>query len=465
MKNTTRQWLIACICLFYFVPLSIAQKNLVMVHGLGGGVNSLGGYGTTFQTERQIGQAVNFEHNSAVSVSVAASDSRDKTISQSPGHSRSADIGIGHSMGGLTVREMDRQAIQGNQEKMFGGFIALGAPNQGTQFVNSFRTGSTNIFIASACKEVIADPLLSMTGSILNLFGVGGSASSIVATIQNFDGIICFGLSHLFTSSASFKDFTKPSIDDFAQSSTFLTGPNGLNAFTSTTHKVSFEGNENGPVHWRLFGADKFGVFDASSLHPDNANADQQLVNIMNDIENIELVAGIVFSAISISAIFSGAWNLVLPAAFAAYEFFDGYTWLQRSESKYNDIIGAFTSFQELQQMDLFVCVGERSSLEAAYQRGSINMIQYYSGVSALYSNPNCYQHSIVNVMVPNNGASDGIVPLSRQMLPGAAGHKTIDGINHFEFRDHPDVKATFDLLFNGQIPMNEAARLFFLTP
>ena len=116
--------------------------------------------------------------------------------------------------------------------------------------------------------------------------------------------------------------------------------------------------------------------------------------------------------------------------------------------------------------MDLFVCVGERSSLEAAYQRGSINMIQYYSGVSALYSNPNCYQHSNALVSVPNNGASDGIVPLSRQMLPGAAGHKTIDGVNHFEFRDHPDVKAAFDLLFNGSMELNSPAAVqFFTTP
>ena len=413
MKNTTRQWLIACICLFYGLSVSIAQKNLVMIHGLGGGVNSLGGYATTFQTERQIGQAVNFGHNSAVSVSVAASDSRNKTISQSPGHSRSADIGIGHSMGGLTVREMDRQAIQGNQEKMFGGFIALGAPNQGTQFVNSFRTGSTNIFIASACKEVIADPLLSMTGSILNLFGVGGNASSIVATIQNFDGLICLGLSYIYTNSASFKDFRQPSIDDFAQSSTFLTGPDGLNAFTSTTHKVSFEGNEFGPVHWRLFGAEKYGVFDASGLHADNANADQRLVDIMNDIENIELVGGIVFSAIAIAAIFSGSWNLVLPAAFAAYEFFDGFTWLQQSESKYNDIIGAFTSFQEMQRFRFFDCAGQVGSLEQSYQSGQISMIQYYMGVSALYSNLSCYREEDILVSVPNNGASDGIVPPS----------------------------------------------------
>ena len=49
-------------------------------------------------------------------------------------------------------------------------------------------------------------------------------------------------------------------------------------------------------------------------------------------------------------------------------------------------------------------------------------------------------------------------------MLPGAAGHKTINGINHFEFRDHPDVKATFDLLYEGQLDLNnnQAAIEFF---
>ena len=459
MKNTTRQWLIACICLFYFVPLSIAQKNLVMVHGLAGGTKSLGGYAALFKRERSsVNESVNFEHNSASGISDAATDARNKTIQLSPGRNRSADIGIGHSMGALTAREMDRQGNQG-QEKMFGGFVLLGSPNQGSKLVTSFKNGAVNGFLSDGCKEVIADPLLS----IVNILTLGTDANVFVGILQNFDGQICNIAAKLVSNDDAFKGFQTPSINDFDENAPFLNGPNGINSFTSTTHKVSFLGNENGPVHWRLFGSNFFTPNDGLTLN--EAGGDQRLVNIMNDVENIELAAGIVFSAISIACIFTGAWNMIMPCAFAAYQFFDGFTWLQQSESKYNDLIGAFTSFQEMQQIDFFSCVGERSSLEAAYQRGSINMVQYYSGVSALYSNPNCYQHNNALVTVPNNGASDAVVPLSRQNLPEAAANTVLDGVNHFELRDHPRVTTEFNKLFNGGIPMNEAARLFFMTP
>ena len=459
MKNTTRQWLIAFVCLFYFVPLSIAQKNLVMVHGLGGGVKSLGGYGAKFQNERQIGQAANFEHNSANGIPAAASDARDKTIGKSPGHIRSADIGIGHSMGGLTVREMDRQAIQGNQEKMFGGFIVLGSPNQGSKLVQSFNNGAVNNFLSDACKEVIADPLLA----IANILTLGTSANGFVGLLQAFDTQICNFAAKLLASGDAFAAFQTPSINDFGENAPFLNGSNGINSFTSTTHKVSFLGNEFGPVHWRLFGANFFTPNDGLTLH--EPGADQQLVNIMNDVENVELVAGILFSSIAIAAIFSGAWNMILPASFAAFQFFDGFTWLQRSESKYNDIIGAFNSFQEMQTLRFFNCGGQVGSLESSYRSGQISMMQYYMGVSALYSNPSCYSEENLLVTVANNGESDGVVPLSRQNLTGAFNTR-IDEVNHFELRDHPRVTDRFIDLFEGNLSgMNPDARLFFITP
>ena len=362
-------------------------------------------------------------------------------------------------MGALTAREMDRQAIQGNQEKMFGGFVLLGAPNQGSKFVQSFRNGALAGFLSSFCTEVIADPILAALGY------AGAGVNPWVLLLQSFDGDICSFASHAYLNGDDFKDYRTPSIDDFGENAPFLNGPNGINSFTSTTHKVSFEGNEFGPVHWRLLGANRDGVYDGLNLHQENATADQKLVNIMNDVENIELAGGILFSAFAIIASFNIAtWILVIPAARAAYEFFDGYTWLQQSESKFNDLIGAFTSFQEMQRFRFFDCGGQVGSLESSYRSGQISMIQYYMGVSALYSNASCYREEDILVSVPNNGASDGIVPLSRQMLPTAAGHKTINGVNHFELRDHPDVTATFNLLFNGNLELNSPAAVQFFT-
>ena len=462
MKNTVIKCLSALVFTFWFLATGFAQRNFVMVHGLGGGLKSQAPYANLFAT-RANGTSVtpiNFEHNSANGIVAAAADATTKTIGLSSGRpaaNRSNDIGIGHSMGGLTVREMDRQAINTNQPKLFGGFIITGPPIHGSRLPTSFQDGSVNNFFHGLCQEVVVDPLLAIYR--LNWF------SFMLTKLTSWDDDLCDLLFKIVQKSETFKGFQTQSINDFSINANYLDNPTtGINSFTSTTHKVCFQGNENGPVHWRLFSS-FINTPNDGTLH--SGNHDQTGVVLMNVVEDLELLTGVVASQMAIGCMFDPAtWQYVYPCSRIAYELFDGYTWLQQSESQYNTLIGAFGYYQELQEINIFDCYGEREYLESRYRNGQITMIQYWEGVSALYRNPNCSRNVMIPVAIPLNGESDGVVPLKSQRLEGAANF-VLDGVNHFELRDHPKVTDQYDLLFSGRLNFNGnlAAQQFFVTP
>ena len=340
---------------------------------------------------------------------------------------------------------------------MFGGFIITGPPIHGSRLPTSFQDGSVHHFFNGLCKEVLLDPLLSIGGLLDNGFGY------ILNLLYTWDSEICDLLFQLMQKSETFAGFQTQSINDFSINANYLDNPTtGINSFTSPTHKVCFQGNENGPVHWRLFSS-FINTPNDGTLH--SGNHDQTGVVFMEVVENLELLTGVIAAQMAIGCMFDPAtWRYVYPFGRMSYQFFDGYTWLQQSESQFNTLIGAFGSFQEMQDLDIFDCYGERGALESRYQSGQISMMQYWQGVSALYSNPNCTRHIRVNVTVPLNGESDGVVPLKSQRLEGAANF-VLDGVNHFELRDHPKVTAQYNQLFLGNLTLtSSAAQNFFFT-
>jgi hypothetical protein len=469
MKNIFTKCLLALFLTFWFLSSGFAQRNFVMIHGLGGGKKSQAPYSNLFATRSSNGMPtvnpINFEHNSADGIVVAAQNARILAIDLSVGRSatnRANDIGIGHSMGGLTVREMDRQAINGNIPKMFGGFIITGPPIHGSRMPTSFQDGSVHVFFNGLCKEAILDPTLSLVSTVSYLFGAGAFAG-FINTLQGFDTQICDMLFKLVQKDKQFQAFQTNSINDFSINANYLDNPTtGINSFTSATHKVCFMGNENGPVHWRLFSS-FINTPNDGTLH--DGSHDQIGVNLMNNVEDFELVTGITASVLAFGCLFDpGTWVLVPPLSNMGFQFIDGFNWLQQSESQYNNLIGSFGTFNELQTINVFDCYGQRGSLESQYQSGQISMTSYFMQVSALYSNPNCSHQITIPVPVPLNGQSDGVVPLESQRLKDAANF-VLDGVNHFELRDHPKVTVQYNQLFSGNLVLtSSAAQQFFVT-
>ncbi|MDZ7878512.1 MAG: hypothetical protein U5L45_12610 [Saprospiraceae bacterium] len=174
----------------------------------------------------------------------------------------------------------------------------------------------------------------------------------------------------------------------------------------------------------------------------------------------------VVTGGLGIGCLFSGAgWGAAIPLFNMSYQFYDGWAWLQQSESQFNNLIGAFGSFNEMQTLDVFDCYGQRGSLESQYQSGQISMNQFFMRVNALYSNPACTRQVTTLVQVPLNGKSDGVVPLESQRLQGATNF-VLEGVNHFELRDHPIMTDQYNKLFSGLLDFkgNLAAQQFFVT-
>ena len=66
------------------------------------------------------------------------------------------NIAIGHSMGGLMIRNVER--LPGGNG-MFGGIITINSPNYGAPIANSISDGSLDGIISDACNKLTAGPL------------------------------------------------------------------------------------------------------------------------------------------------------------------------------------------------------------------------------------------------------------------------------------------------------------------
>jgi hypothetical protein len=482
MKNIKVFFAILFNIIYFILPTNAQQRNLVMIHGLGGSEGALKGYQNLFSAlgpytgnfthYRQFGNIVNFSHQTDVSVVQTAQNARIGTINASPNRSdRSRDIAIGHSMGGLTVREMDRFGIA-NSSKLFGGFITLGGPHFGTKLPASFQNGSINAFVTEGCKEVALDPIVAVATTIfpeiqpiLNVTDILGLDNNFICNIISMEKI------------AEVPDFQSQSINDFKLDAPYLNGANGINLFSSTTHKIALIGNENSPVHWRLISSDEFN--DAVEGGLGSGTKDEDLVDIMDAIEITGYVSGTVCGVLGFVCMADVSQWIYIPGLFnCAFEFFQGSIWLANSESKYNELLGAHeVIYRPLEQRYLTpYCQGRVWYYESLMYSLPFGTQAYWAAFSArtTYTNdPTCWNSSVSLMPVSLNGQSDGAVSVEGQKLPegsvsGGAEliNHTIDGVNHFELRDHPEVTARFELIFTGALGNNpQGVNSFFYVP
>ena len=461
------------------LQMANAQRNLVMIHGLGGSEGSLKGYQNLFfnsgpDKRQSVDAIVNFTMNTANGVSTAANDAIDQTIQNSPNNNhRSNDIAIAHSLGAVTAREMDRQRIRGGQERMFGGMISLGGVHFGSKFPYKFQDGSFNAFLSSACKEPILDPLAALLGivpalnQIQQIFGNFGITNSNIC-----NWVAQYGVQQ-------FSGFTTSTINDEKYDSPFLNGSDGLNRFSSATHKIAICGNESSPVHWRVVSSQTFSNAPTGGLG--DGTSDQTLVNIMDDLEIADYIIGGVCSGLAIGFAFAPSlWSYIPSLIYAAYECFDGAIWLGRSESYYNELLGANDYIYQPTPFTVITnsCQNAISSIQSSmynlnYFSNPTAFWQLYSQRQALLNDPNCWQTQWLQVAVPLNGQSDGLATVESQKLPSISTTQSpavnivIDGLNHFELRDHPKLTNTLLAIFRGSSPdiTHPVQRDFFTTP
>ena len=228
------------------------NRNVVWVHGFGGDDSAWQHYETIFSNERQI-NSTRQSYNTTSGLTPAANAVKNGFNSTAP-----TNLAIGHSMGGVMIREVDRTTA--SNDKRFGGFITVASPNYGAPISANVLNGNVNSFIVKATNDLTA-------GFIAQSFGMPWTIITDWTTQVVIDLLI--GCSD-FTSTTTNNDLKEGS-----------TAMNTLNNFTSNAHRISIIAEETSPVHWRLIGTMTFGA-GSSFSNP----GDAMMVSIANILRN-----------------------------------------------------------------------------------------------------------------------------------------------------------------------------------
>lgn len=387
------------------------DRNVMYVHGWGEDDTTWDIYDSLFDLERQHdGRSPEFIDNSggamfANGVSAGVNNNFPGTTGPN-----TLNIGIGHSFGGLAVREVDRRVGTGGPQR-FGAFITVGSPNNGAQIINSIRAGDVTDAMDDACEQLSAGPLVEPIP-----FVYVQAASGVVT-----NDVLCRLMSDLYLDGVFQDEVDGPSGDDMEVGSDFITA---LNNTPPNVPSISIWGNENSPVHWRL----------VSSMATGN-DTDDRYVKVANTMETIYAVYFYYHSAQAVvggvfGIFFPPTWVVAIYHGYQATQWNKGRKWFDQSEGIWNGLIG---------------CTGQQQDLTVSYTTLSVDCTCYGPTGTEPWidcvmnlcggSLNGCYQTITTTISVTVNDKSDGLLCDQTQILDGlpAANIFEAKGVNHNE--------------------------------
>lgn len=441
------------------------DRNVIWVHGLGGTQSSWQHYDEILEAERKV-NTVRGTHQTDNGLGNAATSAKSWIDIALPGNAatRSTNLGIGHSMGGLIIREIDRTTTAGN--KRFGGFITVATPNKGAYIANSVNNGNANNFLSHACNQLLAGP--SATNWVNSLFGG--------LTPEDFCDITDSALLDDFISGTTASSIAEDSADI-----------NTLSSFNHSLPRITLWGEENSPVHWRLVST--MIEEDPNLTENPTINAILATISQPNDTWFITVagVAKAVYSVMrayhiglgNICSIPPMSWfnycdNQAAQHYYKASQWNKGKIWFNQSEGLYTAIMGGTqTTSTTYTTYEWVTCDDDFPPFESPYQSNeqpqnnkvSVKRINPFDNNSTTtYSVDPCedeeegyWEEVTYTVTTTINYPNDGVVPKYATMLEGISSQNEfkISGANHFEIRDmslSPQgdlTKQAFDNIFN----------------
>ena len=380
------------------------NRNVVWVHGFTGNEEAWEHYADIFTNERKI-SSLRKSYKTTLGLDTAANQLNRSIQMHLANPTNSSNLGIGHSMGGVMIRELDRRVTP----KKFGGFITLTSPNKGAPVSQSILDGQVNSAGIKAVAQLSAGPAAEFTPFPFYLTTIGSVAITVKFIADTFtDALMMYiGDSDNLLSPATNQDLKPGSA-----------AMNALNNYTSTTHKISIIAEENSPVHWRLIG----------SLRGNEADWVNNMA-IVREVYNVKFVYHTAMAILnpfapshSVNAL---AWKL-------------GRDWIDDSESIWCSLIKTKqTTSYTYTVLEWFPCKPPiRSPM-------SINPLNIPMPCDIWVETTYTYY-------VTTNYPSDGLLPTYAQELNvnpvGSPNRYTINYANHMEVRDMEHSK-----LPNGQ--------------
>ena len=379
------------------------NRNVVWVHGLGGDGTAWQHYATIFENERKI-VSTRPTYTTTSGLSPAATQ-----LMNSWTNTTSTNIGIGHSMGGVVIREVDR--ITNSNEKRFGGFITIASPNYGAPISANVLNGNANSVIATAMDKLGAGPLSEFFIQI----GLPWTIISGWTTTQ---------VTNLILNNVAF--MSSATNNSLKEGSTPMTT---LNNFNSTAYKISIIAEETTPVHWRMAGSMFYGA------NSGNTPGDEKMVQVANEIR------GVYNSRYNSHKAYDKELNWILDPVgtalhvFLANEWKKGRDWMDQSETIWKSLIKATQSVTTYE----WKWVAKKKDCGKPYlppklpHQGDEDPLLPPKGTLCWE-----WEWKLVPVTVTTHHKSDGLLPVYVQELKGASGSNryVIDHANHMELKN-----------------------------
>jgi hypothetical protein len=412
-----KRFIIFFTCMFFSLTILAQNRNVIWVHGIEENETDRSNgfwqeYAAQFAQQRRINSS-NLDYNSAAGMRNMAREIVNRT------NGNANNIGIGHSMGGLALREIDARTAPNH----VGGIITMGSSLNGARIINAWQNGEVSAYISHSVNELLKGPKRQfyatyiIVNTSLRAFNGRNLAEVILdAALDN----VPLGL------------LEGPSPTDLREGSAYL---NNARMYSTNRPKISVYGNENRPVHYRL----------ASSAI---GQPDVFLPNVIRDargVYNAFYIQNLATSYNILNAYRAAGWK-------AGRDYLD-----EKSETGWNNLIGATRTESKRSCYTEFVCPDY-----SCYD--NINSYEDYLACQA-----RCYQERCQTTTVRYNQSSDGLLHESTQT--GQNTHATRSmwapnrvfearGVNHNEFDDHEESNRILNDIFNGAAGVPR----FFLT-
>ena len=242
-------------------------------------------------------------------------------------------------------------------------------------------------------------------------------------------------------------DFTAPpTLNDLKVGSTSLNLPSQSNKF-----RINIYGNEQSPVHWRFL-ASLQEVNRPVNIPHNNYNArDGGLAANANFVEGLYNGIGFISGMLAFSSAISGNFFQAAAFAFVGMESFQAGAWIRKSESSWNDLIGANDTYPVgIMQVNLFTCGDQLMQLSQSWHEDGLD--DYIAQRNALYANPNCWQTINVTKSIANHKISDGLAPQLTTLIDANTCHLEILETNHQEEVHHPEAEEVYDKILRDDV-------------
>ena len=396
---------IFCISLL-LLQNSMAQRNVIWVHGLYEDEHFWTHYNQIFDNElAEFTNSSSYKGDfSTSSITNGAYDLMYK-MTNYYGYTNSnnyRNIGIGHSMGGLMIRETDR--LRDGTSKKFGGYITVCTPNYGAPIANTLLEINLDDLANDACNTLNAGP---------------------TSEFAPVDFGIDLSINHLCNYSIDLANINKY-IPDSTILENLKEGSSAINAINNYTNnnnpnipRISIWANENSPVHWRLL---------STTMYPNDP--DSKLVNKVNIIRASYNAHYLIHrsAAVFYITIFGTSFSILNPlAGYKAAQWKKGRDWIDNSENQWNGLIKTTKRIPQTYWVEVW---------EPCSPIGVGAIDEDYMG-RPVAPDPDCgewvwrQRTRYISVNYP----SDGLLPQYTQELQGIPYNNKyeVDGANHLE--------------------------------